>query len=421
MNNNVKSDDEYPLFTMGIPAYENYRYLRETIDSILSQTYPNIEIIISNDGSSDFDEKEIREYIDQNKQVNIKNIFIRNHKENLGTVKNVNYICNKAQGEYIIFIAADDVLDHDTVIEQFVSSFQNENKEAYAVCGKTAMCGKNISKIKGYIPNQYHIDLIKTKDCSKLFSKLACNMFIPTTSKCYRRELFEKIGLHDENCQIMEDYPFALKMALEGYHVGWIDNFVAARHRGGGISLGNRRGSSETLRRYRFDEVYTYMTYSLPNMHLLSSEDRNYLRNKWQYVLGAYIHDFLFPEGGFGADYRDYDEELCQKIVKHREGKRKKERITDFCDISVRVPLLRIMQLLLGIWLVEFAMVFAMSIQSDGIMFSVTESQNILWILSRVLTVVMCVGIGWYTIRIVLKIVYAVYHSYFERDEVFWG
>lgn len=419
MHKQLIGDQTPPLFTMGIAAYNNYQYLREAVDSILSQTYPNIEIIISNDGSQDFNVEEITDYIEQNKQENIKNVFIHNHAFNQGTVKSVNYICNQAKGDYIIFMAADDVLDHETVIECFVESFQNENADAYVVCARTALCGKKVAKIKDYFPNQYYINLIKTKDCKKLLSRLSYDMFLPTTSTCYKKEIFDILGPHDENCFIIEDFTFALTMLLNGYHVGWIDDFVAARHRGGGVSHGNKRVNVESLRRYRYDEVYVYMNYCLPNEHLLLPEDRKTMREKWKFVLGAYIHDFLFPEGGFGADYRDYDEELCRKIVAHREQMKRREKITEFCDISIKAPLIRIFELLLGIWLVVLAMIFAASLPVVAKVIPVFWYQNVLCFMAEIILAALIAGIAWYAARIMMKLIYEVYYSFFDKEDDF--
>ena len=347
------------IFTMGIASYNNYRYLKEAVDSVLSQTYPNIEIIISNDGSPDFDEEEIAEYIDKKKADNITNISIYNHKENMGTVRNINYICEQAHGEYIMFMAADDVLDHDTVLNQFVDSFQNENKDVDVICGKTALCGKKVSKashIREYVPSQHHIDIIKKRDSQKLFSKLSYDMFIPTTSTCYRMDVFRKMGIHDEKCFIIEDFTFALNMALHNEPFGWID-FVAARHRDGGISHGNERVPLESYRRYRFDEIYIYATYILPHKEWIDEEDCKTMEGKWELLKNDYLRAFVYRGDRAGADYRDYDEKLCRHLIEEKkQGEktdRRKRKVREFCDISIKWPILRVLALLVCIFILE--------------------------------------------------------------------
>ena len=51
-----------PMFTVGIVSYKNYNLIRDAIDSVFIQNYPNIELIVSNDGSDDFGEQNLREY-----------------------------------------------------------------------------------------------------------------------------------------------------------------------------------------------------------------------------------------------------------------------------------------------------------------------------------------------------------------------
>ena len=51
-----------PLFSFAIGSYNNYEYIFEAIDSVLNQTYPAIELIVSNDGSPDFKLDEVKKY-----------------------------------------------------------------------------------------------------------------------------------------------------------------------------------------------------------------------------------------------------------------------------------------------------------------------------------------------------------------------
>ena len=70
-----------PLISIIIVSYNNYKYIYNAIDSVLSQDYPNIELIISNDASPDFDKIAIEKYLKKNSKKNIKNIIINNNKK----------------------------------------------------------------------------------------------------------------------------------------------------------------------------------------------------------------------------------------------------------------------------------------------------------------------------------------------------
>ena len=85
--------------------YNTEKYIKKCIESIINQTYKDIEIIIVNDGSEDSSEKIIESYIDKN--VNI--IYLK--KENGGLSDARNYGLKRATGDYICFVDSDDYLD----------------------------------------------------------------------------------------------------------------------------------------------------------------------------------------------------------------------------------------------------------------------------------------------------------------------
>ncbi|MBM6945113.1 MULTISPECIES: glycosyltransferase family 2 protein [Bacteroides] len=90
------------LVSVVMPAYNAERFLREAIDSVLNQTYPNFELIIINDGSTDHTEEIILSYSDSR----IK--YVRN-EQNLKLIKTLNKGVELAQGKYIARMDADDI------------------------------------------------------------------------------------------------------------------------------------------------------------------------------------------------------------------------------------------------------------------------------------------------------------------------
>ena len=84
----MKDKKEFPLVTVEMLTYKKFDYLEASLNSVFAQDYPNIEIIISDDGSPNF-YKEYIENIINKKTNNIKNVQIIHHEVNLGTVKNL--------------------------------------------------------------------------------------------------------------------------------------------------------------------------------------------------------------------------------------------------------------------------------------------------------------------------------------------
>ena len=102
------------LISVLIPAYNHENYIQDTIDSVIRQTYNNIELIIIDDGSSDNTLAKIKEY-ESKCQKRFKR-FLYSTQKNQGTVKTLNSLLSKAKGEYIAMIASDDMY-YDEALE----------------------------------------------------------------------------------------------------------------------------------------------------------------------------------------------------------------------------------------------------------------------------------------------------------------
>lgn len=96
--------DNTPRISVGMPVYNGERYIKETLDSILSQTFDDFELIISDNASTDGTAQICREYIIREPRVR----YFRNEK-NLGAAWNYNKVFNLSTGKYFKWAPADDV------------------------------------------------------------------------------------------------------------------------------------------------------------------------------------------------------------------------------------------------------------------------------------------------------------------------
>lgn len=129
--------NENPLISVIMPVYNAEKYLKEAIESILSQTYKNFEFIVINDGSTDRSLDIIKKYKKKDNRIKIIS------RENKGIVKSLNEGLNIAIGEYIARMDADDI----SILNRFelqLNAFKKINK--LAVCGGWA---KLIGEEKG--------------------------------------------------------------------------------------------------------------------------------------------------------------------------------------------------------------------------------------------------------------------------------
>ena len=100
----------YPLITVGIPTYNGGNFLSQAIESLLNQTYDNLEILILDNCSTDNTESIVTGFQKKDNRIN----YIR-HSTNLGYIKNYNLIPTYASGEYMLFFADDDMYDKNYI------------------------------------------------------------------------------------------------------------------------------------------------------------------------------------------------------------------------------------------------------------------------------------------------------------------
>lgn len=98
-----------PLVTIGISTYNRADgYLREALESALAQAYPNLEIVVSDNCSSDGTEKLVKSYDDPR-------IRYFRQRENIGSNNNFNFCLEQARGDYFLLLHDDDKIDPDMI------------------------------------------------------------------------------------------------------------------------------------------------------------------------------------------------------------------------------------------------------------------------------------------------------------------
>lgn len=104
--------NKYPLVSILIPVYNREKIIAQTIESALSQTYCNFEIIITDNASTDNTWEILNKYASEN-----KNIKIFRNEENIGPVLNWKKCLELAQGEYVKFLFSDDTISNNFITE----------------------------------------------------------------------------------------------------------------------------------------------------------------------------------------------------------------------------------------------------------------------------------------------------------------
>ena len=108
-----------PLVSVCIPAFNAARYIEETIISIINQDYKKLEIIVSDNCSTDNTREVVLTLADE-----FKNISIINNVINVGVANNWNKVIQAAQGEFVLLVSADDLLE-ESFVTRAVDIFNN--------------------------------------------------------------------------------------------------------------------------------------------------------------------------------------------------------------------------------------------------------------------------------------------------------
>ena len=99
-----------PKVTIGMPVYNGEKYLRQSLGALVSQSFIDFELIISDNASTDKSRDICMEYCEQDDRIK----YFR-HPTNIGPWPNFQYVLDKAQGDYFMWTAADDIRSSDFV------------------------------------------------------------------------------------------------------------------------------------------------------------------------------------------------------------------------------------------------------------------------------------------------------------------
>ncbi len=195
-----------PLVSVIIPLYNAEKYVQEAIESILRQTYPNIEIVIVNDGSTDNSLNTVMKY-----ESNSVKIF---SNPNSGAAFTRNFGFSNSRGEYVKFFDADDILSSETIMEQVNALAHNQNSVASGCWGRFYRNDLRTFKLN---PEECWADIAAEEWICKSW-KNAQPMTQPGIF-LIPRKIIEKAGLWDERLTLNDDTEFFTRIMLTAERV----------------------------------------------------------------------------------------------------------------------------------------------------------------------------------------------------------
>ncbi len=203
--------NKFPKISIITPSFNQAKFIRITIDSVLSQNYPNLEYIVMDGGSTDGTIEILKSYG--------KRITWYFQKDK-GQSDALNRGFKMVTGEIIGFINSDDFLEENALIK--ISEYFNHHKDAFWLTGKCRVVDEKGEEVRRLI-TKYKNLFLKIFRSKKIL--LIVN-YISQPSTFWRKEAFEKCGYFDVDLHYSMDYDFWLRMSRL-YKLYYIDCYLA--------------------------------------------------------------------------------------------------------------------------------------------------------------------------------------------------
>ena len=240
-----------PKVSIVLPTYNGEDFIRESLDSILSQTYEDWELIIVNDCSRDSTADIVEGYATLDKRIRVVH-----NKVNQKLPKSLNIGFREAKGEYLTW-TSDDNQYLSSAIERMVQ-YLDINENEVMVCTRMNVVNEN-----GNFHSTFEYD-----DNFMMYNNCVGACFL------YRRCVLEMIGEYDTFFFLVEDYEYWMRILLHYGHIGWINETLYLYRMHSGSLTGTRKKDikkqllnmrikylDQIIDRYRENLTYLTMVY----------------------------------------------------------------------------------------------------------------------------------------------------------------
>jgi len=191
-------NDNEPLVTVGITNFNYGKFVLQTIDSILTQSYPNIEVLVYDDCSTDNSVQKIKHRY-------CERVTLLLPKKNSGQGFGVNWIIRAAQGRYVVIIDGDDML-HDQAIDKLVEAI-GDYDVAFGYCSSFSDDPNYEVDRHSYINSE--VDKLKSSG-----SIITMAQLMPRCNKLISLSYARNCGLKNSDYRVMDDALFAMTLAM---------------------------------------------------------------------------------------------------------------------------------------------------------------------------------------------------------------
>ncbi|MDO5971125.1 glycosyltransferase [Flavivirga aquimarina] len=212
---------ENPLVSIIILTYNSEEFILETLESAKNQTYKNIELIISDDCSSDNTIDICNKWLVENQKYFI-NAFIVTTITNKGIPANCNRGIKASKGQWIKLLAGDDLF-LDNCIEDNINWTQKNDDIHLLFSRVTYLKNENLTIKYGQdlpVIDERFYNTIAKEQYNMLVKG---GIYVPAPTGFLKKETLYKLGLFDEEIRLCEDYPMWIKASKHNFRLDFMD------------------------------------------------------------------------------------------------------------------------------------------------------------------------------------------------------
>jgi glycosyltransferase involved in cell wall biosynthesis len=225
--------DPPPLVSVVIPCYNAERWVREAVQSCLDQTYPKIEVIVVDDGSTD-GSLQVLDHFDDSITVIRTEHAGGNHARNLGF--------SVSRGEFIQFLDADDYLLPEKIERQVACMLETDADVVYGDWRHLIHYPDKPAEFQPARISGPHEDMLES---------LLANRWVAPCAILHRRSIIERVKGWDETLESAQDRDLFTRIALFGAQIRYQPGCLAIYRRYGNVTVSTRdpRGARISTRR----------------------------------------------------------------------------------------------------------------------------------------------------------------------------
>jgi GT2 family glycosyltransferase len=261
MISNIKNN---PLVSIIVITYNSSQYVLETLESTKNQTYENIELIITDDASTDKTVQICLDWLKKNGARFARTNLITSPK-NTGIPANCNRGLKDAQGDWIKYIAGDDLFIESCIDE--LISFADTHPNALIISANMYIYNNHIrpdsfSGIKDFSNIQFNKE---GTTATAQYYILLRGYSINSPTLIFNKSVFENVGVFDEDMPY-EDWPYMLKCTKTGYKIYFLKKCIV-NYRKYNKSMSNSLKENEAVNDSFWKERIIYNKYIKDNIN----------------------------------------------------------------------------------------------------------------------------------------------------------